>query len=80
MKKFIDRVIVFIENKKKSTIQFFLFIYISFIPMSNDIILVPLGYSKFEYKDIALISFAGNIVAVSLFAYLSVLGYNYIVM
>lgn len=79
MKIMVDKVLKFIENRKKSTIQFFLFLYISFVPMSNDIVLIPLGYSKFRYRDIVIITFVGNIIAVTLFAYLSVLGYNYLV-
>ncbi|NCC71039.1 hypothetical protein EOM09_05650, partial [bacterium] len=76
LQKLAKKISDFIQNKKKNTIKIFVFLYIAFTPFPNDIIMIPLGYSRIRYHQIIFEVIIGNIIAVLIFLFISMWTYN----
>jgi membrane protein DedA with SNARE-associated domain len=68
-----------LKKVPKPVIYLFVFIYTAFIPLPNDIILVPLGLAGYSFKKIFMFVFAGNLVFMIVLGYLSLKGSAYLV-
>ncbi|MFW5884928.1 MAG: VTT domain-containing protein [Patescibacteria group bacterium] len=61
LKKWIKKFSDFIESKSLWMVRSFVFLYFSFAPLPNDIIVIPLGMAGYDFKKFFLFAWAGNI-------------------
>ncbi|MFO7807033.1 MAG: hypothetical protein R6V40_01255 [Candidatus Moraniibacteriota bacterium] len=51
----------FVKNRSIWFVRIFIFLYFSFAPLPNDLITIPLGLARFEYKKLIIPAWLGNI-------------------
>src|SRR5690606_26163262 len=69
----------FLEKKGKKLINFLIYIYISFAPLPNELITIPLGLIGYGKKRIIFFLLLGNITSGVLIALLSSYGLNFFI-
>ena len=68
LNSYLESISNWLKNNEKWNVQLFIFICARFTPFSNDLMTIPLGLNKYNYKNIFLLLLFGNICTISLFA------------
>lgn len=64
-----DRLLDWTMDQPPSLVPVALFLYASVVPMSNDLLIIPLGMAKYPYKSVMIPMGIGSIVFNTLLAY-----------
>jgi membrane protein YqaA with SNARE-associated domain len=59
----------FFERVPNWSVYFFVYLYASFVPIPNDILMIILGLMKYQFRYIAPVLILGNITLLALVAY-----------
>ncbi|MGV8151836.1 MAG: VTT domain-containing protein [Candidatus Nanoarchaeia archaeon] len=65
-----------IVSKNKKCIPVFVFLYTSFLPLPDDLIMVPAGFVGYPFKKIAPFALIGKIIFNTLLAFSGLYGWN----